>query len=481
MSSVKSNYIWNSLYSVVNVLLPFITTPYLARTLGAEAIGQNSYVAANVSYFLLIAVLGTTLYGHRQIATVKNNKYQLSRSFKEILLFRITTTMISFVGFAALLQFGIQYKELYYIYILSFANVILDISWFYKGIEDFKKITLRNFAVRIIHTILIFVFIKTPNDLWLYVLFSASCTIIGNGSMWISLKGKLIKTESVKPFKNTKGIVLLFLPTIASQVYILLDRSMMGWINGSTYQIGCYEETEKLIRIAISIIESPSMVMLSRVAFLYKGGKEDAAIEYVYKAYRFAIMLALPMVFGLIAVTERLVPVFWGVGFDYIYRVLPILCLMLPITSISSVTGYSLLIPIGKQNIYTIAISCTAVTNIVLNYILISLMGGVGAAIASVISEVVGMTIQLAWCNRHGIINVWKIVRFSWKYIVSSAVMLIVVKVFFAGLRGGVFTLLLVVVVGVFSYSAGLFLLRDDFFFVNVKSTMLSLQGKFFR
>ena len=467
------------MYSIANVLIPIITTPYLARTLGADAIGTNSYVAANVSYFLLFAVLGTTIYGQRQIATVKDDAYQLSVSFKEIIIFRLVTTFCSFVGFLVLLQFRIEYKKLYFIYILSFLNVIVDISWFYKGIENFKKVTLRSFFVRFLHTVFIFAFINQPEDLWLYVLSSACCTILGNGSMWIGLKGRLVKTSQVHPFKNTKHILLLFFPTIASQVYILLDRSMMGWINGSTYQIGCYEEAEKLIRIAISIIESTSMVMLSRIAFLYKEDKRADAIAYVYKAYRFAIMLALPMVFGLLAIINRLVPIFWGVGFDYVFKVMPILCIMLPITSISSVTGYSLLIPIGKQNVYTIAISCTAVTNIFLNIFFISFMGGVGAAIASVLSEIVGMSIQLIWCNKKQLIRISKIFAYSWKYLLASVIMYVLIKLCFANLDNNVVSLLFLIALGTVVYSLLLFIFHDTFFRSNVKSFVFSIRERF--
>ena len=72
--SITRNYIYNMVYQVLILILPFITTPYLSRVLGAEGIGIYSYTYAIVTYFILFGSLGIALYGQREIAYAQENK-----------------------------------------------------------------------------------------------------------------------------------------------------------------------------------------------------------------------------------------------------------------------------------------------------------------------------------------------------------------------------------------------------------------------
>lgn len=470
-TNVKKNYFWNLLYTISSVVMPLITTPFLARTLGSVAIGTNSYVNSIASYFVIFCVLGTSMYGQRQIAYYSDKPEERSRNFYEIFIFRATTTFISLVAYAFFYFFIFKDdKTIFAIYAISLVNVIVDIAWFFQGMENFKSISIRNFIIRLVHTVFIFVVIRKPEDLWLYVLSSALCTILGNLSLWITVFKQLVRVDHIRPFRNTKDILLLFLPTIASQAYMLLDKSMIQWITNDKSQVGCYEESDKMIRVAMSLIESTSVVIMSKIANLYKEKQYDSMNIYFYKAFSFASFLAFPLMLGFIAITKSLVPIFWGSDFEYNYYLLPILSAIIPLSSFAYIIGYSYLVPVGKQHIYTLFVTITSIANVLLNLVFIYLLGVVGAAIGSVLGETILLLLELIYCKKKRLLELNKLLKSMIKYVISSLIMFGVVFTITYFYNGTIFALFVGVIAGIVIYTACLLIMRDDLFFEIIKT-----------
>lgn len=474
--SVSRNYIWNTINQVFILLVPLIVTPYLSRVLGADGIGIYSYVNSIASYFIITAILGTTLYGQRSIACVRNNKEECSRTFWEIQIFRMLASTICLAFFFVMISFVKENILIYLILSINIVNVIFDISWFYCGIEDFKKIAVRNFVVKTCHMLFIFIFINEPSDLWLYAASVVGFSVLGNASMWFPLPKILVKVNDIHPLKNIKEIILLFLPTMATQVYCVLDKSMIGWITGSAYQNGCYEQAEKVARFSLSIVTSIAMVVLPRVANLYKNQMKEDVLFYIYKAYRFTTFLAFPIMFGLIGVAGTFVPVFFGEGYDLVEVLMPIFSILVVAVSLAYLTGYSYLISTKQQNVYTFSVAVAAVCNLIINLFLIPEIGAVGAAIASVSAEIIGVVIQIGYCCLSNQLKLSRIFEGSFKYVLSSFVMLVILLIVQEYLPENVVGLLALIATGVAVYGLMLLILRDDFFKNNVKMVFQKLR-----
>lgn len=466
--SVKKNYIFNTVYQVLSLCTPLITAPYLSRTLGANGIGIQSYTNSIVSYFILVAVLGSTTYGQRKIASVRDEKESLSKSFWEIVFFRLFTVIITLVAYAIFLVFNHKYVTIYIISAINIINVFVDITWFYQGIEDFPRIVLRNCIVRIAQIISIFVFIRSENDLALYVLFLAAFTVLANVWTWLYIPQYVSKPCKLDIFKNSRDIILLFLPTIATQVYLVLDKSMIGIITDSTYQNGCYEQSEKIARMALTIVTSAAAVILPRVANLYNNGEKNRAVQYVYKGYRFVWMLAIPIMFGLIGISDTFIPVFFGPGYELAKILLPIFSCLVLAVSLAYVSGYSFLIPIGRQNVYTIVVCISAVVNFILNMCLIPQIGATGAAVASVTAEVVGAVLQIGYCCKKNLLQINKIFESAWKYLLSGIGMLLLLRGMRIVVHENILGLCILIIIGGMSYFIFLMLLRDQFLIENL-------------
>ena len=97
VASVKKNFIYNSAFQVLVLLVPFITTPYVSRVLGAGNIGKYSYASAMVTYFTLLAALGSTVYGQRKIAYYRDDKEDMSRVFWNTFFFRCVMSLLSLI------------------------------------------------------------------------------------------------------------------------------------------------------------------------------------------------------------------------------------------------------------------------------------------------------------------------------------------------------------------------------------------------
>ena len=210
--SVKKNYFYNVLYQFLAILIPVITTPYLSRVLGAEKIGIYSYTLSIVTYFILFGSLGVAMYGQREIAYVQDDVEKRSIIFYEIVIMRLITLSLSLLLFYISFCLKGDYTFYYRILILELVANMLDISWFFNGLEEFKKTVTRNTIVKLISLLSIFLFVKKPTDLYIYFIIYVLSTFLGNLSLWFYLKKYIKKVPIIglKIFRHIKPAILLF-------------------------------------------------------------------------------------------------------------------------------------------------------------------------------------------------------------------------------------------------------------------------------
>ena len=169
MSNIKKNLIYNIAYQILIVIVPFITSPYLARTLGSQKIGIYSYTYSIAFYFMIIAVLGVSNYGNRSIAKVRDNKEKLNLTFSSIYVVQMTMSILMIIAYVIYLSFiAGEFKIISIIQGMYIIANALDITWFFYGMENFKVIVLRNSVVKALSLILILALVRTQNDLWVY-------------------------------------------------------------------------------------------------------------------------------------------------------------------------------------------------------------------------------------------------------------------------------------------------------------------------
>ncbi|MCQ2799767.1 MAG: flippase [Bacilli bacterium] len=464
--SVRKNYFYNTALQFALLAIPILLIPYVSRVLGVEKVGDYSFYLAMVTYFSMFAVLGTGAYGQREIAYCRNDVEELRISFFNTFFFRVITSALSIGVYFLYLFLANSINAVCTIFALNILNVVFDVTWFFQGVEDFKQIVFKNLFFKLLNLVLVFLFVKKPSDLWVYVLIMCGTTLMGNVSTWTRLK-KYIKFDvsGVNPFNNIKEIVLVFLPTIAIQVYTVLDKSMIGWITNSSYANGCYDRAEQISRVALTLVTSVAAVILPRVSNSFKNGDIETAKEYIYKAFAFVWMLSVPITFGLLACSDSFIPLFLGDGYDDAALLLKIFSPLVIFVSLSYVIGLSYLISTKQQNVYTIAVVISAIVNLIMNLLLIPKLSAVGAAIASVTAEFVGCSFQIVYCILKKQLSFKKLFKNAWKYCLFGIAMFFSIFKLPILFENPIIGLIVTIFVGFFIYVFLLLITRDKMVF----------------
>ena len=472
--SITRNYLYNMSYQLLAIIIPIITTPYISRILGSENIGIYSYTISIVMYFITFGTLGMALYGKREIAYLQKDENKRSKAFWEILIFRCITLIISTIIFYFIfINKDSEYKIYYQILLIELISSAIDISWFFIGLEEFKKAVTRNFVIKVISVIAIFIFVKTKNDLIKYFLIYVLSNIVGNLTLWLYLP-KMIKKVKLKEFKILKHLrptIGLFIPQIAIEVYTLLDKTMIGAIITDKSEVGFYDQSQKIIKILLTIITSLGTVMMPRIASKFVDNKKEDIKRYMEKSFSMVFLLAFPLIFGLIAISKNFVPVFFGEGYDKVIILMQIISPIILFIGLINVTGVQYLLAIKRQKEYTISVISGAILNLILNSILIWKLGALGASIATVFAELLVTIIQLIFIKDE--INIKILAKQGKNYIIASLIMF-GCSLLINNLKiSNITNIMLNVITSVLIYIIILILLKDDF--------LIELKNKIFK
>lgn len=362
--SIARNYLYNLTYQILILILPLITTPYLSRVLGAEGIGIYSYTYTIVTYFVLFGSLGVALYGQREIAYAQENNEQRKKVFLELVIFRFITIAIAVcIYYYFFIRTG-AYSVYYKILLFELVAGAFDISWFFQGLEDFKKTVTRNVLVRIVSVALIFIMVKTQKDLITYMYIYSLADLLGNLSLWIYLPKYFrgIKIKNINIWKQVPSIVLLFIPQITNKLYNMLDTTMLGVLIENKAETGYYEQSQKVIRVLLTIVTSLGVVMIPRMANMFANGEKEKINYYMKKSFSFVFLLSFPMIFGIISISEAFVPIFFGAGYDKAVTLISIISPIILLMGIANVIGTQYLLPTKRQKEYTISVAARSIS-----------------------------------------------------------------------------------------------------------------------
>ena len=460
--SIRKNYIYSMSYQILSLITPVITAPYIARIFGADGTGIQSYTNSINSYFLLFAMLGVTTYGQREVARHRDNQEICSKIFWEIVLMTFATTGVCMIGWTALICLSKEYTIYYAVLTINLLAEPFNISWFFGGQEQFKYVVLRNTFFRLGGIAILFLFVRKKDDLLLYMGLLASTGFLGNISMWTYLPKFLVKVNprELNIKRHLRKTMIYFIPTIATSVYTVLDKTMIGMLTRSEAENGYYEQATKIMNIAKSMIYSLNTVMSARMSYLFSVEKTEEIKAKLNRSFGFLMLIEVPMALGIIGVAENFVPWFFGDGYEKTIQLLQILSPILVIISISNCLGNQYLIPSGQQSRGTKGILAGAGVNFLLNLLFIPWLASIGAAIASVTAESVISMIYVYMSKGYAD---WKMIWENvWKRLIAGCVMFFAVFCIGKGYSGSVWITMVQVFAGGCIYFIVLYLEKDN-------------------
>ena len=454
------NYIYNLIQQVLLVISPLITIPFLSRSLGAEGIGKYSYAFALTNYFTLIATLGCDVYGRREISYVKNSLENRSKKFWSIQIIKTVCTLVV-SSIYIIFSFNNVNKILLLILMFHLINVPLNIGWFYQGIEKFKKITIRTIFLKLAELLFVVFCIHSENDLIKYTFGSSFINFLAFFVLWLDIKNDVkfekITFEDIK--YDLKNCLQFFLPAIATSIYTLLDKTMLGNLTGSYIENGYYEQAQKINIVLLRVVLSLGLVLLPQIASAFKEGNKKQVNEFINKSGKYVFFVSLPIAFGLICISDNFVKWFFGDGYDKVSELLKLSGFILIVQGLDDVFGMQYLVNVGRQKQYIISLFSGAAMNFIFNFILIPKFASVGAIIASFLGELVIVLIQMYYVRDN--INLKEFFKQSKNYLIASLVMLTVIPLG-RFLKVSILNTIIITGTSAIIYFITLFILKDD-------------------
>lgn len=481
--SAKKNYIYNLIYQIVLIIVPIFVTPYLTRILKADGIGKYSYTLSIVTYFTLFASFGFTQYGQRLIAR-KKNKHDQSVAFWEIFIFKCITSIIALVIFIAIIStgiFGNKYTQLLWIMCLNIISCFVDINFFYYGNDEFKNISIRNIILKFINITFIFIFVKEYNDLWKYCLIQSGFTLLSNLYLWITIYKMvdIVKFRELNLKKHLKPCLMIFLPSIATTIYTVLDKTLIGVITGSDASVGNYQNAEKIVKLPMTIITSLYMVFASRNSYYYQIQRYDLLRSSTKKVLKFVWFLAIPMTLGIFVLSENLIP--WYLGEEYgvnniseVILMMRILCTIIIFIGFGTTLGGSLLIPTNNELKAFVCTITGAIVNLAMNISFISLWGAIGACISTTIAECLVTILHFIYCRRF--INFKEMLITFIKPSIASVLMFVLCYFVGTKLASSILNTVIILSIGIISYFSILLILKDEMLYEIIKGILKRLE-----
>lgn len=452
-TSLKANFIYNSLYQLLLLITPLITSPYVSRVLGSTGIGQNSYTYAIANTFALVGMLGITNYGNRTIASVQDSLEKRSNIFWNIFTIQISVSIFVFLIYllSCFFIFDSQLKLLFFIQSFTVLCSLVDINWFFFGIEKFKVTVTRNVIIKILNIVLIFLLVKKSSDVYLYTWITAFSLFLSNLVLFPFLKGEVIFVKptwaEIRPM--IKPILVLFIPVIAITLYKKMDKIMLGSMS-SMSQLGFYENTEKIINIPNSLITALGTVMLPRMSFLYANGKTENASSYLNYSMEFVCFMSSALVFGISGIAMNFAPCFFGSDFNEVGVLIIAISPTIFFVSWANVIRTQFLIPLSHDSIYVKSVWLGAIVNLIINFILIPKYGALGSVIGTDFAEGSVMLYQTLKVRKQ--LPITKYVKNGIYYILAGVIMFIPVYIMSIKLEPNWLNIILEILTGALIY-----------------------------
>lgn len=396
--SLKMNFIMNAILAMSSFVFPLITFPYVSRILLPEGTGKVSFATSLISYFSMLAQLGIPTYGIRACAKVRDDREQLTRTVHELLLINLVMSVISYLLLALALIFIPRLREERSLYILISFTIILTtigMEWLYKALEQYTYITVRSIIFKLVALICMFVTVHGQED---YIIYGGITILAASASNIFNLVN-IHRYVDLKPVggycirRHLKAVLVFFAMSCATTVYTHLDTVMLGFMT-SDVDVGYYNAAVKIKTILVSIVTSLGAVLLPRTSYYIEHDMREEFHRISQKAINFVVLLAVPLVlyFELFASDG----IYFLSGAAYLGSILPMQIIMptLLFIGLTNIFGIQILVPLGREKTVLYSEIAGAITDLLLNALLIPKLASAGAAIGTLVAEAVVLSVQ---------------------------------------------------------------------------------------
>ncbi|SQC70402.1 Putative O-antigen transporter [Listeria fleischmannii subsp. fleischmannii] len=470
------NYIFVLLYQILLVITPIFTMPYVIRALQPENIGIEAYVSSVVQLFIAFASLGIGDYGRKVIAGTENEKLLKLEFFSlySVQLIFSTIVLTAYLIFSILSD---SYSSLFLINSLTILAYVLDITWFYTGQENIKNIMIKNMIVRIISIFGIFILIKNPDDLALYIFINSFALLLGQLVTWAPVlkRFKTISFSKRLAMGHILPVLTFAIVPIITLIPTALNKVILGNVS-SEMEVGYFNQAFKLITLFVVFVTALSSVMSPKMVKQFKNKRKETFEKSIYFSIQYVSFSTLPIVTGLIAIAPIFIPWFLGQQFQPTVINLQILAPSLFFSGISGVFGIQVLMTSGKNRVYALSALFAAIFSFGMNVIFIPYLKSGATSIAYLTFTFV-MCLILGYFSR-SFFNFKKLLRGVFPYAVASIVAFAGEMFMLYVMRDSLLTMAIQIVLGGIIYTTILIWSKDVLVFKIMNTIASKLRFK---
>lgn len=395
--SIKKNYVFNTIYTLLNMLFPLVTFPYVSRILGPEGIGKVNFAFSFVNYFYMFMMIVNPIYAIREIAKARDDKAKLDKVFSELFSFNLIALGVVMVAYTVAFLFVAKMQADFTLYLLAGLYLLLmafNIDWLFQGMENYKFLMIRHLVVKAASLAMIFLLVRKPEDYNAYM--GITIIVLGGANILnIAIAGKYAKFsfKKVDLGKHLKNLSLFFIITIVSMIGTNMDKLLLGFMLNDEI-VGYYALADKMILMSVSFTASLNSVLLPRVSYHFANNQMDEFQSGIRKTFYFILLISLPLCAAVALLSKEIVMIFGGDKYLNSIDVLRILSLNVIVTGLLNLGAYQLLCSTGQEKKYFISLVIAIPALAIMLPIGIHFYGALGAAVAVVLSNVIQLIVQ---------------------------------------------------------------------------------------
>lgn len=397
--SLGVNAALNGLRSVLNIIFPIITFPYVSRVLKVSELGKYNWSNSFVSYFILLAGLGISTYAVREGAKFRNDRQELDEFASQVFSINIISTIFSYIVLLLCLIFWNKlHAYSYAVLIFSFQIFFTTIGteWIYTIFEEYTYITARSIVFKVLSFVLLFIFVRHPGDYLNYAAITVLSAVGSNILNYLHAKQfcTIRFTLKIDWQQHLKPILVIFGSSVASQIYLSLDTTLLGLMQNN-YVVGIYSVSNKMYGIVKNLIAAILTVTIPRFALLWGRRKIQEYRSLLLEISDFLALISIPASVGVFMLAPQIILILSSHKYLRAVSSLQLLCPALIFSIFSWVFQSCVLIPAKREKKVLIVTIIGALVNFGLNLLLIPIMAENAAAFTTSLAEFIAMVLSI--------------------------------------------------------------------------------------
>lgn len=389
--SLAENAAFNMIRVGFTLLFPVVVFPYISRRLGPSSLGSVDFAQSVVAYFAMIASMGIPAYGKIVCSRARHSEEELKKTICELLYLSFA---LEIIAFGALVISIFAVSELYRYRVLLMLNSVtilvsgISVEWIFFALERFSYTAVRAIAIKIASLVLIFAMVRTPDDYIKYTfinVFSVAATAV----MDFTLARNYIhfyRLSELDIRRHIGPVMAFFASSVAVTINTNTDIVMLNFMKGE-HITGLYTFSGRIKSMLVSLMVAWLDAAIPRLSMLNKAG-DTAGFRSLLRSvgvFTFAAGCAAASFF--IVFSGETVRILGGTEYLPAAGIVIALMLCMPVLAVNFILGYGVLLVSEREKQYARTMMITCLVNIAANFALIPILGAVGAALATLVSE----------------------------------------------------------------------------------------------